>query len=845
MRPSGGTLTVLFTDLVSSTELLQRLGDDAADRVRRAHFRIVRAAVAAHGGHEGKTMGDGLMVVFQSASDAVSGAVAVQQGVYAHNQVEASSVQLAVRAGLEAGEPIRNEGDYFGTPVVVAKRLCDTADGGQIVVSETVRRLVGSRAGHTFADLGDRSLKGFSEAVPICEVQWEPPAEQLSQSPASPEVSSTGPRLRVEPASFVGRGTEFQQLEQCWASVRNGQRRLILLSGDAGIGKTRLASEFAFQCEQRGSEVLFGRADESSRTPCQPIVDALEQQALWRSASDLRAVLGPAYEEMKNAIELAHEIGRATTSRTALDNDQSHERLIRLLASIFTAALFPDGAVLVLDDLHWTDEATLHVLRRMMRQSQQSKLLIIGTFRQTDVSHDHPLGLLLTDLRRERLVYHIQLTGLDERYVGSLVAAWAGQDSPPDLTRAVYEQTEGNPLFVEEILRHLAETGQIFDEDGRLRNRALVAGVPEGVKDIISQRLARLSDRCNSVLSIASVIGRDFGLDALQRASGLSDDELIEVLDEAAGASLVSEVGVAVGRYRFAHALVHEALYENLTTTRRVRLHGQTLQYADNEGVKLAYEVLGSAGPTVIALGVSNCPAVRTRNWTTTQRWQQAARICRVILYDRRGVGMSSTPDRGYSMFVGVEDIRAVLDAAGIERAILWGATDGGPMAIAFAAHYPERVAGLLLLGTTAKYVASDDYPYGVAEEAVASFLRASEVDRGRAVSGLSSIRQGGTAGGEAPRAIAEVLQRVPRECWRKLVLGVGAADARSLLVDVEAPTLIIHDPENEYIPVQASHYLHERISGSRLLITEEWGRPLLGEEVWRTIDQFCQELVV
>jgi class 3 adenylate cyclase len=157
MRSAGGTLTVLFTDLVSSTELLQRLGDETADRVRRAHFRVVRAAVAARGGHEVKTMGDGLMVVFQSASDAVAGAIAVQQGIHAHNQREGSVVQLALRAGLESGEPIRNEGDYFGTPVVVAKRLCDSAEGGQIVVSETVRNLVGSRGGFTFAELGARA----------------------------------------------------------------------------------------------------------------------------------------------------------------------------------------------------------------------------------------------------------------------------------------------------------------------------------------------------------------------------------------------------------------------------------------------------------------------------------------------------------------------------------------------------------------------------------------------------------------------------------------------------------------------------------------------------------------
>ena len=384
----------------------------------------------------------------------------------------------------------------------------------------------------------------------------------------------------------------------------------------------------------------------------------------------------------------------------------------------------------------------------------------------------------------------------------------------------------------------------MFDEDGRLREYAIASGVPETVKDIIERRLARLSEECDSVLTIASVIGRDFGIDALRRASGMSDEQLIDALEEAVGASLVREVPGAVGCYRFAHALVHETLNGQLTTTRRVRIHGQTLQYADNDGVKLAYEVLGSKGPHVIAIGLSSCPAVRTRNPITMRRWAQLAEHCRIVLYDRRGVGMSSTPERGYSMFVGVEDIRAVLDAVGVERVILWGATDGGPLAIAFAAQYPERVAGLLLLGTTAKYAASDDYPWGVAETTISSFMRVDAVDRGRAVMDMSSTRQRGSGGQAGPEAIAEVFQRVPRQSWRKVVLSVGAEDARSMLVDVQAPTLIVHDPENAYIPVQAAHHLHERIPGSRLVISDEWGRPLLGDELWRTIEDFCQEVV-
>ncbi len=841
-RTSSGTLTVLFTDLVASTELFQRLGDEAADRVRRAHFRLVRDAVSARGGQEVKTMGDGLMVVFASALDAVACAVAVQQGVYAHNQGDGRDTPLGVRAGLESGEPIRKEGDYFGTPVVVAKRLCDSASGGQIIVSQVVRNLVGSRGDYVFVELDARSLKGFSEPLAVYEVAWQPAPAAPSYEPAAEQMAVDLPQLGGERTAFVGRGNELEALARYWGAVRDGQRKLVTLAGDPGIGKTRLALEFALGCRDDGAEVLFGRADEASLVPGQPFVDAIEQYTSNRSPTELRALLGPACDQALLALEIARSLPEAALGRGADDDaDQERQRLFDALVGLFTTSSLPRPMVLVLDELHWADRTSLQVLRRIMRQVRQSHLLILGTYRESDVIHDHPLGAVLADLRRDRLVEHISIAGLGERNVGSLVGAWCGQDSPAGLTRTIYEQTEGNPLFVEEMLRLLTETGAMFDEDGRLRAYVLAPGVPQGVKDVIAHRLARLSDDCNSVLTIASVIGRDFGLDALQRASDLSDEQLIDALEEAVDASLVREVAGAVGRYSFAHALVYEALYDELTTTRRVRIHGQTLQYADNEGVKLAYEVLGAAGPHMIATGLSNCPAVRTRNRTTTRRWEQFAEHCRIILYDRRGVGLSSTPERGYSMFVGVEDIRAVLDAAGVERAILWGATDGGPLAIAFAALYPERVAGLLLLGTTAKFTASDDYPWGVAETTIASFMRVDAVDRGRAVSDLSSIRQSDAA---ALSAFAEVVQRVPRQSWRKLVLGVGAADARSMLADVRAPTLIVHDPGNTYISVQAAHYLHERIAGSRLVISDEWGRPLLGDELWQTIEHFCQEVV-
>jgi class 3 adenylate cyclase len=165
------TVTLLFTDVAGSTELMERLGDDAADRVRREHFATLREASRAHDGTVVKNLGDGLMLAFASALGAVACAVAMQQRIAACNEAVGDE-RMGLRIGVNAGEAICVEGDYFGTPVVVAKRLCDRAQSGQVLVSDVVLTLVGARSGHGFTALGPQSLKGLTDPVDVFELDW-------------------------------------------------------------------------------------------------------------------------------------------------------------------------------------------------------------------------------------------------------------------------------------------------------------------------------------------------------------------------------------------------------------------------------------------------------------------------------------------------------------------------------------------------------------------------------------------------------------------------------------------------------------------------------------------------
>jgi tetratricopeptide (TPR) repeat protein len=566
----AGLVTILFTDLVGSTELSSQVGDLAADELRRDHFASLREAVVATGGTEVKTIGDALMVVYPGAADALNGAAAMQRAVERHNR-KLAGTRMSMRVGISVGDASFEDGDYFGTPVVESSRLCAAAQGGQILASDLVRALAGTRTELELRPVGQLELKGLPAPLAAVEVMWQ--IGGVAGAVPLPALVDTSP-----PFALAGRVDQLEILKTAWKESAEGTRRAVLVSGEPGIGKTRLVTEAVRGAHDHGAVVLWGRCDEDGGAAYAPFAEALRHYVTVTPPDRLRAELGTLGGELVRILpDLGARVpGLAEPMRA--DADAERYRLFDAVADLLAEISAESPVVLVLDDVHWADKPSLLLLRHLLRSSTPMRLLVLATYRDTDLDRSHPLSEVLGDLRRQPGVDRLDLQGLDEDEITSFVTRAAGHDLDDpglDLVRALHSETEGNPFFVGEVLRHLAETGAIVAVDGRWTAAATITeiGIPEGVREVVGRRLSRLSEAVNQTLSIASVIGAVFDLSTIEAAGGPSGDVLFDALDEATQFGLIRVVPGAAGRYTFAHALVRSALYEEFTTNRRVRMH--------------------------------------------------------------------------------------------------------------------------------------------------------------------------------------------------------------------------------------------------------------------------------
>jgi len=463
-------------------------------------------------------------------------------------------------------------------------------------------------------------------------------AGESAGPPRGPDLPRSGGPRRVplpsllsprEPSALVGRKHELDVLRTAWRHARAGSRGLVLLAGEPGIGKTRLMSEFAHEAHHDGT-VLYAGCQEEALVSFQPFVEALRHYA--RSTGFDWGSIGPGAGELARLIpELAARLP-AQPAVPPVDAQTRRYLMFDAVSTLLSEASSHAPLVLVLDDLHWADRATLHLLRHVIRAPQEASLLIVGAYREAEIAAEHPLAALFADLRRDRLFERVSLVGLDESGVGALIASHAGHEAPSGLVGTVHEQTGGNPFFVEEVMRHLIETGVLFERGGRWVS-ALTPdeiGVPEEIKEVLSRRLGRQSDDCRTALSQAAVLGREFSFDVLRVMADSDEDALIAALEEAVDAQLIVEIHSGSGpAYGFAHALVRETLYGRLSGPRRQRMHARAalaIEEAEGEAQVAAlaahYRLGGSAGDAAKAIDYSLRAGGHARELSA---WEEAA----------------------------------------------------------------------------------------------------------------------------------------------------------------------------------------------------------------------------
>ncbi|MHB8577123.1 MAG: AAA family ATPase, partial [Dehalococcoidia bacterium] len=421
---------------------------------------------------------------------------------------------------------------------------------------------------------------------------------------------------------FVGREAELRQLEAAFDAAVSGQGGLVMVVGEPGIGKTTVTEQLATYAALRGGRTLVGHCYEegSLSLPYLPFVEAMRSYVLEREPEQLKRDLGGAAPDVARIVSEVRDRVQVSPSPPSADPGEDRYRLLNAVASFLRNAAAVQPLVIVLEDLHDADRGTLELLQHLARQLQGARLLLVGTYRDVEVDRQHPLSGAVAELRRGGRLERVALRGLTADEVQRMLSVIAGQEVPWALAEAVHRQTEGNPLFVQEVLRYLAEEGLITREGGRWRaggSTPLLETIPEGLRDVIGKRLSRLSPDCNRLLAIAAVIGRDFALSTLQAVSGVEEDRVVAALDEALKVAVVQDTsrpgpGSDI-RYRFAHAFFRQTLYEELITPRRLRLHQQVAraleaQYAgrlDEHAVELAEHFSQSSDPAELAKAVA------------------------------------------------------------------------------------------------------------------------------------------------------------------------------------------------------------------------------------------------
>jgi DNA-binding SARP family transcriptional activator len=417
-------------------------------------------------------------------------------------------------------------------------------------------------------------------------LDWTPPP----QEPGPPPGQTGGPAGEAGPAlaalvaqspqaaadELVGRDDQLAALDGVLAGARGGRGRVALVAGEPGIGKTRLAEETARRAAAAGMRVAWGRCHEGDGAPAfWPWAQVVRQLTGELASGQLAAMLGPSAGWLG---QLMPELAGPAPPPGPLpvgDLGAARFQLNQAVAGLLRRAAEPRPLLVVVDDLHWADVPSLSLLAFLAGELKDARLVVVGTYRDVEALPGRPLADTLGALAREPVVERIPLGGLDRAGVARLIGRTIGTRPAEPLVQAVHGRCGGNPFFITELLRLLQSERQLAAPDATAAARG---GIPVGVRDVLRRRLARLPAQTRTLLMVAAVAGRGFDLDLVEAVTGLDDEPALDAAEAAVLAGLVLEDDRAAGRYRFAHALVRETIYEDISRARRARLHARVAE---------------------------------------------------------------------------------------------------------------------------------------------------------------------------------------------------------------------------------------------------------------------------
>ncbi|HYB77531.1 MAG TPA: AAA family ATPase [Thermoplasmata archaeon] len=568
---------IMFTDMVAFSALTQK-DEPLALKLVDEQRKLVRPVFGRFAGREVKTMGDGALVEFDSALDATECAVEIQRQLFERNR-DVSGQRIEIRIGIHVGDVVDSGNDVYGDTVNIASRIEPLAKAGGICVTGPVYEQVQNKIPYPFKALEHPRLKNIESPISVyrLDLPWTPPS--LSE---------------VTP--FTDRKEELDRLVRAGAAVTTGGGTALAITGEAGVGKSRLVQEFLTRAQHDGTRVLQGRADRGGLSaPFAPWSEALRGFA--REASNpllYQACTDCATEVARLDPELRSRLGRAAESAPGEEPNELRlfEGILRFLDNLSRDA----PLVVFLDDVQWSDSASLHLLEFVARRVEKRRILLLVSYRDEPTPELATLESILSGLAREHRIETVSVQRFDSPTSVQFLHRMLQGRSPAsrgDLAERLFEKSGGNPMVLEAIVRSLVGEGSlVWAGEGWSPKAGVDIRLPPGIESLARLRLAQLKPRAVDVLRQASVLGAQFTFDALQRVTAIPPDELLSNLEEAVRARLLEERAVGPGRatYGFTDRTVPETLYDEIGLVRRARYHST---------VARVFETMSSEGGSI------------------------------------------------------------------------------------------------------------------------------------------------------------------------------------------------------------------------------------------------------